>query len=237
MSVSVPCRGAVIIGAMTPKRSRSPFNRGHLVVRAPDGRLVRAQTFTADDHTHGPQLSDEDWRELLDSEQTLAHPDAALSPGAALWALRAPFHRRDRALQALRSRGVLLCPYTLDGDAWLCLVDESRPAAAELRDHWQREATDQALKHARADEWPRALEEAELAHAVGRSLDPESLALLHLVYERLGRETAAAGLVVMARRSRGEPFAAQLLEHLSRLRAEPLAARGDPRLYQAGLRA
>lgn len=233
MTGSLPIKGSIILGAMTPPRSRSPFNRAHLVVRGDGDVILRAQAYTSDERVEGPALSADEWSELVTTEHATALPsELPLVGGAALWILRPGLPRRDRALQDLRAPGLLLHE-KIDGTAgaWLCLVDEGHQDVAPLRDRWQREAASAALAHASAGRWERAAEDVEVAHAVARGLDPDALALLHLVYEHVERSARAKGLLAMAQRSRGDAFVAQVIERLTKLRAglaPPLPALDPP---------
>lgn len=211
-----------IIGAMTPPTSNASFNRANLVARAAGGVIVHIRAYTSDGSAEGPSLTEEDWAALLTTEQALALPHPVrLVAGAALWVLRPRLPRRERALHDLRACGVLLHEHLVcHEDAWLCLVDESRLAANDLRDRWRQEALDAARMLGWSGQWPRAQTEAENAHAFSRGLDPEVLALLVLAYERSGRDARAKGILTMARRSRGEDFASQISERLALLRRD-----------------
>jgi len=221
MSNALPIQNTAIIGAMTPPSSRAPFNRANLVVRGRDGEIIQVRAYTSEARVEGPSLDEQDWNALVTSEQALALPQpAALASGAALWVLRPGFPRRERALHDLRASGVLLHEHIDSGDAWLCLVDESKDATSALRDRWHREAIDAAKALARSGQWPRAQAEAEIAHTVARGLDPDTLALLVLTYEQSGRDVRARGTLTMAGRSRGEDFATQVRERLVLLRHE-----------------
>jgi len=221
MSISIAVQGSEVIGAMTPPRSSSPFNRAHLVACSDGGEIVQVRAYTSNGHVQGPALRDDEWEGLVAAEQALALPRAPkLSSGAALWVLRPGLPHRDRALKDLRASSVLLQEHIAGpGDSWLCLVDESRDAASELRDRWRGEAAARVLSYARAGDWTTAEEHAEVAHAISRSLDPENLALLHLAYEHTGRETRARGILGMAKRSRGDDFVTHVITRLAQLRA------------------
>jgi len=238
MSGCLAIADSTIIGAMTPPTSNSPFNRANLVVRH-DDVIVTALAYTRDGNVEGPSLDAEAWQALLTTGQALAVPEpAALVSGAALWVLRPSLPRRARALQDLRTSGVLLHEHMLgEVDSWLVLVDESQPAASYLRDRWRAEAIDAAQAMARSAQWPRAQAEAEIAHAVARGLDPEALAFLMLTYEHCGRQTRSTGILTMARSSRGEDFARQVDERLELLRfqmAQPVIIRSSPSTAHAG---
>ncbi len=222
MNNALPVLDATIIGAMTPPDSKAPFNRASVVVKSADGRIIQVRAYTTEGKVEGPSIGEDDWRVLVATEQAVALPGpASLVSGAALWVLRPNLARRERALQDLRAGGVLLHEHlTGSGDAWLCLVDESRDAASSLRDRWCREAVNGGKMLARAGQWPRAQAEAEVAQAVSRGLDPEVLALLVLTYEGCGRDLRAKGILTMAGRSRGEDFARQVRDCLVLLRHE-----------------
>jgi hypothetical protein len=228
MSVNtfVPIEGSSLVAAVTLPRSKAAFNRAHLIVRAPDGTLVQARAYGSD-KAMGPGLTDEEVRELVAAEQVLQLPlGIPLESGAALWVLRHRFPRRDRALHELEVSGLLTHP-PLDGpdDAWLCVVNEAAEDAARLRDRWRDEAQASAESHARHGDWPRAEHDAQVAHAVSRGLDAEILALLSLAHERCGRDVRARALSIVARRSRGEEFEAQVEAALQRLRVALLDER------------
>ncbi len=218
MSNALPIQNTVIIGAMTPPRSKAPFNRANLVVRGRDGEILQVRAYTSEASVEGPAVDEQDWNALIATEQALALPESTLVSGAALWVLRPRFPRRERALHDLRASGVLLHEHIDSGDAWLCLVNESKDAASTLRDRWHSEAIAAAKALARSRQWPRAQDEAEIAHTVARGLDPDTLALLILTYEQCGRDVRARGTLTMAGRSRGADFATQISERLGLLR-------------------
>lgn len=223
-------QGATILGAMTSPHSKASFNQGGVVVRS-QGAIVQVLAYTSDGKVTGPVLSDAEWSQLVASEHALALPEPVpLTAGTSLWVLRSRLSRRDQALKDLTASGVLLCELIHgEENAWLCLVDESREAASALRDRWRREAFGEAKRLARAELWPRAEHEVEIAFAVARSLDAEVLALMAIIYPRTGRGQRAAGILPMARNSRGEDFAVKVTEHRVRLEREIFnAARGLP---------
>jgi hypothetical protein len=100
----------------------------------------------------------------------------------------------------------------------MCIVDAGMEQSTRFLEHWRHVAVEDARSHAARDDWARATDEAELAQALCPGLDAEVLALLRLVYEHNGRGQRADGLVVMARRSRGESFAAEVVTMTSQLR-------------------
>lgn len=211
MKSSVRLEGARAVAAMTPPTSKSPFNRGGLILQASDGIIIRAQTYTSEELAEGTVLSTEDLRELIEAGQVIELPESPPIPaalGASLWILRHNLPRRDRALSALRMSGLLVhSPLNGPEDARLCVVAEGRAGGAELLDRWRNEA----MAHAIRGEWDRAELSAGVALAVGRGLDPDVLALLGLAHEHCGRNKRADGLLVMARRSRGKDFEAQVV--------------------------
>lgn len=239
MNTSIALQGAQFLAAATPPRSRSPFNRAQFITRGAEGALVRVQTYTDTDHLDGTALSDEDLQGLLDAGQALALPaPVPASEGALLWVLRPNFPGRDRALQELKLRGVLAyAPVIGPDDSRLCIVNAGRTEAATLLDTWCQEAMERAKTHATRANWDSATTDAELAQALGRSLDAEVLALLGLVYEQTERATRAAGIMTMARRSRGESFGTQVDAALERLRATLLADAPAPPRTRLALRA
>jgi hypothetical protein len=235
VTASIHVEGARVIAAMTPPTSKAPFNRGRLILRAADGTTIRVRIYTSAGRAEGPILSIEDLRELVEAEQITELPRDKSIPavsGASLWVLRRNLPRRDRALADLRNSG-LLVHEPLDGaeDAKLCVVAEGQPGGAELLDRWRNEAVEAAKAHAERGDWDRARIDAEIAQAVCRGLDPDVLALLSLAYENCSREKRAAGILVMARRSRGEDFEAQVVrvrEHLQETLTSSQSARAQP---------
>lgn len=210
MTASIRVEGAHVIAAMTPPTSKAPFNRGQLILRASDGTTIRARTYTSDGNVEGPLLSAEDLRELVETGQIIdlsTRGSIAAKPGASLWVLRRNLPGRDRALTELRMSELLLHEaLDADDDAKLCIVAEGLARATELLDRWRNDAMEAAQSHAQRGEWEGARQEAEIAQALCRGLDAEVLALLGLAYVRCGREKRAAGLLIMARRSRGPEF-------------------------------
>lgn len=221
MTTSIPVEGSQIIAAMTPPISKSPFNRGRLILRASDGTILYAQTYTSEGAAEGPLLTEEELRRLIETEHATEMPTAIPTvSGALLWVLRPNLPRRDRALSELRTSEILVhSPMIGWEDSRLCVVDERRAESLTLRDRWRDEAMTAAKDQAERGDWHRATLEAEIAHAVCRGLDPDVLGLLSLGYERCGRTKRAEGLLVMARRSRSADFEAQVIrarEHFER---------------------
>jgi hypothetical protein len=213
-----PVLGAVIVGAFTPARSRSPFNRGRLVVRPQVGaEIVRVQSYEGCYFTPGALLTQEDWHELLDSGHALSLKGQPLRSGYALWVLRENFPRLDRALRDLRASGILVHAYRDAGDLF-CLVDESLPAAEALRAEWRQEALDRALFFGRSGNADQALLEAHTAQAVCPHLEAETVAVLAYAHQIAHRWAAADGLLSMALRSRGPDFAREVLRLLDLMR-------------------
>lgn len=236
MTTSIPVEGSRIIAAMTPPTSKAPFNRGRLILRASDGTIVHAQTYTSEGAAEGPLLAEEELRRLIETEHATGIPAPALIsavPGTLLWVLRPNFPRRDRALSELRMSEILVhSPIVGWEDSRLCLVDERRVESLALRDRWRDEAMVAAERQADRGEWQRATLEAEFAHAVCRGLDADVLGFLSLGYERCGRTKRAEGLLVMARRSRSEDFEAQVIqarEHFERTLTIIRPGRARPR--------
>lgn len=215
MRSSVRLEGARAVAAMTPPISKSPFNRGGLILQARDGIIIRAQTYTSEELVEGTVLSMEDLRELIEVGQVIELPESPPIPaafGASLWILRDNLPRRDRALADLRMSGLLvLAPLEGPEKAKLCVVAEGRAGGPELLDRWRNEAMAEAKAHAVRGDWDRAELSAGVALAVGRGLDPDVLGLLSLAYEQCGRNERADGLLVMARRSRSKDFEAQVV--------------------------
>lgn len=241
MNTSIPIEGSRVIAAMTPPTSKAPFNRGELILRATDGALVRARTYTSEGCAEGPALDMDDVQGLIQAGQATdlaALASIAAVSGASLWVLRGGLPRRDRALADLQMSGLLVhSPLVGQDDARLCIVKEGEAQASAMRDRWRDEAMVLAKGHAKSGEWDLAMTHAEIAQAVCRGLDPEVLGLLSLTCERCGRGERAAGLLVMARRSRGEEFEAQVMsarEHLRVALGTGRSARTQP---HAGLHA
>jgi hypothetical protein len=220
MSASVPIEGSLVVGAMTPPTSKAPFNRAQLIVRAGDDTLVRVQTYTSEGCAEGPVLTAEELQGLIEAGHAIELSESIpLVSGALLWVLRPGLPRRDRALQDLRSSGVLVhSPLVGHDDAKLCIVNESEAGASALLDRWRDEAMTAARVHARRGEWDHARIDMEIAQAVSRGLDADVIAFLSFVYERCGRTERASGLLTMARRSRGEDFEAEVIVALRRFR-------------------
>lgn len=233
MTTSVPVEGSQIIAAMTPPVSKAPFNRGQLILRASDGTIVQAQTYTTAGNAEGQLLTKEELRRLIETEHATVIPAMPAAPGALLWVLRPNLPRRDQALADLATRQVLVhSPLVGQGNSRLCVVDESRVESLALRDRWRDEAMAAAKLHAERGDWDRALLDAEVAYAVSRGLDPDVLGFLTLAYEKCGRTTGANGLLVMARRSRSKDFEAQVVqarEHFEHTLAARRSARARPR--------
>ena len=203
-----------IVGGMAPLQGKAPFDRAGVVlerVMVSSGYL-QVRAYIAPLHAEGPEVSSEEWSALLASEHALRiEPPFEAAPGAALWVMRPSFTRRDAALEELRASGHLLGDVRLAaGGVWLCVVRE--PDAYPLRDAWAERATATALRWARADRWTRARDEAELALVLERGMSPERVAFLSLAYERCGNPVRAGAYLEMARRSRGDDFAAQVRE-------------------------
>ncbi len=220
MSTSIPIQNARVLAAKTPPESKAPFNRALLLVEGAQGGLLWAHTFTSAQRIEGPALTSDEMDALVETGQAIELPEPIpLESATALWVLRPNLPRRDQALSGLRGGSVLTRePLEAPGNSWLCLVNEAAPGASELRDGWRDEAIQKAEDFAREGLWKDAEREAEIAHSVSKCLDPEVLALLALTHEQNDRGSRARGLLQMARRSRGEEFAAQVAEARERIR-------------------
>lgn len=207
MTASIPINRARIIGAVAQPRSKAAFSRGALIVASEDA-IARVQRYDHAGDVHGPALSVEEVRGLIESGHAIEVPGRLpLTAGGALWVLRRGFPRRDAALADVNASGCLMHDIMAGPDgAWLCLVDETGAAASALRDRWQGEAMAAARAHGREGRWSQAEAEAEAAFTVARALDPTVMAMLSLAHEKTGREQRARGLFEMARRSRGDAF-------------------------------
>jgi len=226
MTPSVPIEGSHIVAAMTPPTSKSAFNRGQPIIRAGDGTVLQVHTYTSGHRAEGAVISEEDLQALVETGHatTLPVPIPA-APGASLWVLRPRLPIRDGKMSELRmSRLLIHSPLDGPGCSKLCMVDEGRPEASAMLDRWRDEAMTKGRFHAEHGEWDLAELHGGVANAVGRGLDPEVLGFLSLVYEHLGRTERAAGFIVMARRSRGEDFEAQVIRARERFRRTLSAA-------------
>lgn len=238
MNGAVQIEVAQVIAAMTPPISKAGFNLAQLVVQSPDGALVQARAYTSDHQAVGPRLTEDELRGLIEAGHAIAvAPPCKLVSGAAIWVLRRGLPHRDRALQELRTAGVLVYP-PMPGpdDAWLCLVDESVTAALSLRDRWRDDAMLRAKHWAGQRDWTRAEAEAEHAHQFARGLEPEVLAMLSLAHEKCDRVKRAQGLLTMARNSRGPEFASDVDAALKRLRLELDAENTEQNTARSALR-
>ena len=220
MTPSVPIEGSQIVAAMTPPTSKSAFNRGQPIIRASDGTVLQVHTYTSGNRAEGAVISEEDLQALVETGHATALPvPIPAAPGAALWVLRQRLPLRDGAMSELRmSRLLIHSPLDGPGYSKLCMVDEGRPEASAMLDRWRDEAMTRARFHAERGEWDPAELHGEVANAVGRGLDPEVLGFLSLVYEHRGRTERAEGIIVMARRSRGEDFEAEAVRARERFR-------------------
>ncbi len=221
MNASIPLDGAHIVAAATPARSKSPFNQGRPIVRAADGRLMRARTYDAHGDACGPLLSDDDLQTLIAAGQALPlERPVPAAPGLVVWVLRAGFVDRELALHRLRAGRWVHALQPGPEHAWVCVVDARDAALQSVRDDWQTTATEKALDAGREGRWKTAEQWAEQAYALSPGLAPEPLALLLITHERTGRAARARGLRAMAERSRGAAFAERLDESVAQLRAQ-----------------
>lgn len=217
MTVSIPVEDARIIGAMAQPRSKSVFSRAALLVSNDDGVVLHAHDYGQAGIVSGPRLTLDEVRVLVATGQAIDLPRREiLAVGAVLWILRPGFPRREAALADLSASGFLIHGLRprLDG-SWYALVDER--LAGALRDRWRDEALSAAQEHGHYARWQQAEAEAEAAFTLATNLEPAVLAMLSVAYERTGRAQRSQGLFTMARRSRGDDFAAQMSEAYAEL--------------------
>lgn len=220
-----------IIGAMAAPKGKAPFDRASVVVasKSDPNAILQVRAYLGEDEIEGKPLDPDEWASLLKSEQAIAIDPMDAVLGATLWVLRPTFEGRDAALEALRTSGGLLCAtFRLTDGSFSCLVSERDPAMSALRDHWAQEAFEKALAWAKSNHWERACVAAARAFVVERAMSPERIALLALTHERCGNATRANGYVEMAKRSRGDDFATQVLE--KRVELERVTEESAPRL-------
>lgn len=210
MKSSIRLEGAHVVAAMTPPISKSPFNRGNLVLMAPSGTIIRVDGYAGDESAEGTVLSAEELQSLVEAGHVTELPTSSPIPavsGGTLWVLRGNFPLRDRALEELALGDILVTPPIAGPeDAKLCVVTALRAAAVELLDRWRNRCMVESVDKAIRREWEDAARSALLALAVTDGLDHQVLAMLILAEHQCGRELRAVGFQLMARRSRGFEF-------------------------------
>ena len=211
-----------IVGAMTLPHAKGAFDRAGLIVasREPPVTYLQVRAYVGSDEIEGKPLDREDFDALVQSEQAIVlEPPLDLMTGAALYVLRPSFDGRGAALQEVRASGVLLRDkLELQDGSWACLVRE--PGAGAFRDRWAAEASAQALSWAKDGHWERAKNAASRAFVLERDMSPERVAMLALAHDRCGSGVRAGGYLQMARRSRGDDFAQQIVDKRARLEQE-----------------
>lgn len=217
MSWSV--EGASVVATNAAPRGASPFDRGRPILALADGSgaLLLASRVSADGVVDGEPLTADDLDDLVESGEAIRlRQSLPPRPGAAFWSLRGNFELRYQSRRELEGLEALIASeVSVDGDL-LLYVDEQR--GGTLRDTWGRRAVEQAKRFLAAGDGARALEEAWLAFAVFRQMQPEAVALVSIVEGRRGDEARASGIIAVARNTEGDAFAAQVEE--ARLRIE-----------------
>lgn len=233
-----------VVGALALPEGKAPFDRAPLILASEEepGRLLQVTAYLEGGEPDGKAFALEDFQALLQSGQAIAFSKPfEASSGVALWVLRRNFAGREAALEELRASELMLRDYLpLPDGSFGCLVRE-RPAALELRDRWATQADAEARRHAAEGDWDTARAAASRAFALERAMSPERIAMLVLVYNRQGLAARAQGYLQMARRSRGEAFAAQTEEKLRALESaavqpQPALAAPVPATSQLGPR-
>ena len=169
-------------------------------------------------------MDDVRWTDLLRSEQAIPIPPQPARRWLAAWAVGASFPDREAFLTSLGTG--LVHAIDTDVDTLVLLVDE--PHVAHLRDERATRAFDDAAKLGRTGDWASAVRHAELAMALGRTLNARRFALLSLCYERLDRSSRSLALRRVARNSRGEAFEAEMAAEFDLLVAATRRAAASP---------
>jgi hypothetical protein len=196
-------RDCSIIGSVCSLSSSAPFSRDAVVLaneEHPDARMILGRE-QADGSVDGEQMTNAEWRELLECEEALALavPIPAAS-GAKCWLLHESFPEREVAAEELRAQaGAILYEEAREG-VLIVVVDEQ--SAADLLERWSRDAFDHAWRLGQRFQWDHALAFADLAWLTDRSLALDRVALLALATEHARGASAAEDLIVFEVNSR-----------------------------------
>lgn len=193
-----------IVGGYDAYEGEAAFSRCAVVLRRGDAQRRLLVSHYQGSEALGTEIDEQDWRGLLDSGDALELPAPLPAfPGAALWLLRQPLSGRAERVQGLRLRGaaVLTGPHEVQ----VAVVDEAH--LGHLRDCWTHDAVTKACALAKSGAMTAAVQEAEQAFVLARSLQVQPVALLTALYRLAGRRPDADALLEMAQRSRGEVFA------------------------------
>jgi hypothetical protein len=185
-----------IIAVMALRGSTAPFARVDLILRAADGLLQRLYWRAGDPAT----LTPEDYELLLTTGEATPIPPHPWCPGTRAWALRDSFAEREDFIED--AGDAVDKVFHLPG-AWIALVD-GEPSCAH---YWHGDKWTYAYELLCSGQFRLALSEARLAYCLAPELTSHSLALLMLIYKRLGNHQRAAAFLMMARNSRGPAFA------------------------------
>lgn len=206
-----------IVGGMRAARGGAAFARAPLVVECHGQRYIVGRIGHGE-AIEGEPITDEEWHGVLASEEALKFSERHETvPNAFLWLLRRNFSFRTEAMNTLEQRNAVLHRETTEG-AFVVLVDES--AASGLTDEWAGRAFNQAWKLAEAEKLREAVEDAELAVDLARSFQVDYVALVCLLYERLGDKDRAEAMLEFIRNSRGSEFYERAREKKTRFAEE-----------------
>lgn len=206
-----------IVGAITLPRGKAAFDRANVILSTGKGYL-EATTYLDGDEVTGKSFTHEEMLAIVGSGQAIRFPGFLPAvTGAVLWVLRSNFEGREAALEELRKSGCMLYEYIrmIDG-SFACLVRE-QPAMLELRDRWTAASDECARRLGRQGDWEAACKAAMQAVVLERTMSPERIAMISLAWLKLNDRLYADGYVSMARNSRGEDFARQVLARRAEL--------------------
>jgi hypothetical protein len=200
-----------IVGAITLPRGKAAFDRANVILSTGKGYL-EATTYLDGDEVTGKPFTREEMLAIVRAGQAIQFAGfIPAATGAVLWVLRSNFEGREAALEELRKSGCMLYEYIkmIDG-SFACLVRE-QPAMLALRDRWTAASDERARHLGRQGDWEAACKAAMQAVVLERVMIPDRIAMISLAWLKLNNQLYADGYVSMARNSRGEEFAHQVL--------------------------
>jgi Amt family ammonium transporter len=228
---------ARVIGGALPLDAEVPFAQARVVLQkqAVSGEAVEeyliVNRYSLPNYAEGNTMTREEWRALIDAGE--AHELEASFPARAngtLWLLGPDFPKRDSVIKELRAAKALTDAPEYQASFIVCLIDEN--LADQLRKRLAHEALKQALRTQRKGQWEQALPHAERAFdldGLSGERAEERVALLALLYQRLGRKQRSDGYLQMALNSRGQEFYERTRKKFLDLSMKPVPPMRPPR--------
>lgn len=221
--ISWRMKDVVLEGAMGMLDGAAPFARAAPFLRsADDQRLLRAQRWAGDEVTGDP-LTREELAHFVLRKEAFRWTDVSAVvvravPHLAVWILRPRFNEIvniDEAVRQIKDEGAWVAD-AREPKHGAMLVAVREDLANSVRDEWATVAHDQAWSKLVNGQHDLARSAAEFSYVTTRGMLAERVALYAFSLERCEKKTRAEGLLIMAERSRGEPFGKEVRVWLDR---------------------